>query len=203
MLIRRLINEDNDRLFSRSSEIENLIDKTFPACLEVMKLIEFKEKSNGRDTRHWFDILTSIVDDIGSGNNLRWPQLAFSCTLDDDDLYNFIKNDYRKVRNKFGNPEEVIDDLRRELMTTDNRKYSGWVSNIDDFLDISNEQYLKYYKYISLCLSGDIGPDEWDPWTLTWDKSMMNMEISTDECQVDIRETLEACIKNITENISY
>ena len=48
MLIRRLINEDNDRLFSRSSEIENLIDKTFPACLEVMKLIEFKEKSNGR-----------------------------------------------------------------------------------------------------------------------------------------------------------
>ena len=203
MLIRRLINEDNDRLFSRSSEIENLIDKTFPACLEVMKLIEFKEKSNGRDTRHWFDILTSIVDDIGSGNNLRWPQLAFACTLDDDDLYNFIKNDYRKVRNKFGNPEEVIDDLRKELMTTDNRKYSGWVSNIDDFLDISNEQYLEYYKYISLCLSGDMKPDEWDPWTLTWDKSMMNMEISTDECQVDIRETLEACIENITENISY
>lgn len=135
-----IIRNLEEKLFTgtRSDEVDDLLDHTFSASMEIMKLIEFKEKCGGRDIKHWFDVVCGILNNKIGGYYVK-THMAFIGALSDEDAEDLIKSDYQKVRRRFGSPEDFIDNLRRGLETTDNGKYRPFLTVGKKFLDITNE----------------------------------------------------------------
>lgn len=216
MIIRRKLISLVDKLFAinRGNSIDNLYNLTKGATMEIIKLIEFRKLcGEGKVMNHWLDVVSGILMRIHKNNSPVKFYMGFIGTLDDRSIINLLSyGELEKIRSEYSTPEDFIQVVKNKLKLQTNKgseKYADWIKSNGGFL-VSNEDYVSYFKFITLSLAGDI-----DPTSINFDESWKIFSVSGDVVsdnpknrniipnKESIKELLKICINKITENVSY
>lgn len=101
------------------------------------------------------------------------------------------------IRNLYSSPEDFILKVEKEII--DSRKYSDVITGYSFFQKLNN--YIRYFKYITLCLAGEIKPEDWKYQSL-WIrkeipvKSKIIYESRSDSVNI-IKDIFTECVKYI------
>lgn len=155
--------------FSKFDTLDKVFNTAIPRiCLEIMKCIEMYETE---DVYHWIKdkivktINEVIVEDLTPQTLLC---LGFD-KLSNKDLVGAIGNSNVVTRfySLYRSPEDFIKTVKYRLLTETKKgepKYKDWFDN--NPIQYTDGEYVDFYKYISLCLSGQLDPDiddfDWD-----------------------------------------
>ena len=154
----------------------------YQPSLNVMKLIEMyflTDSISGKNYHaHWLDM---TVSSISNHNKFIYPQQFFVWIEDKNTIEKVLgKNNANILFEKFANdPNEFLSMIQYHMLNDTNSidnstaKYKDWFSK--NPIQYSNKEYLLFYKYIALCLSGQLNPDMDD--------------INNSSCQSKIRAT--------------
>ena len=119
--------------------------------------------------------------------------------------------DYDKITNDYSSPISYINAVKNKLKNQKNNageKYSDWLNINKGFL-VSNDDYMIYFKFITLCLAGILNPDNFQGWEIITtkkneiltkaipDKPKINLD------KVGIAKVLKECVDIISTNITY
>lgn len=148
--------------FSKFDTLDKIFQTAIPrVCLELMKCIEMYET---RDVFHWSieKVISQTIEEIKIDVT---PQtllcLGFE-NLNNKNLINSIGNinTINKFHNLYGSPEDFVRYIKNKLLTETKNgeaKYKSWFD--EKPIQYSDEEYIDFYKYIALCLSGQLDPD--------------------------------------------
>lgn len=226
MIIKRKLNSDlpkDDKLFSfRGDLINSLLKQTEGAAMEIMKAIEFK-KISGDDKMvdHWINIASGILARINSDTGDIKFHMGFIGALSNRDISNLLGSSdiLEDIRSKYRTQIDFIKAVKQKLRKEVNKgqeKYTEWLNKNNGFL-VSDKDYINYFKFITLCLSGiiDIFNDddysEGNGWRILDgrinsinipEESILKID-RTKELKESIKPVLKECINRISENITY
>lgn len=197
--------------FARLNNISDVLDTaTVRCCLEVMKCIEMFEVGG---LRHW--IGDKAVNQTISGledvdDNLR-PQIVFCLAIEPNlsknkSLCESIGN-YNIITKYSKSPIDFINLIKNRLLTetkSGEAKYSTWFK--ENPIKYTSEEYVDFYKYISLCLSGQLNPevDEFD-WNIerVLRRYFVNYQIPAIKLSAkDCQQIIAICINNIVRRVN-
>lgn len=204
MIIKRLLSEIKSKLFSKSENIQNLIDNSIPVTAEIIKAIDFYGKDKGENLNHWIRVARGIIIDNITRDTTA--EMSFVGALNRSDRYRLLGGDSNKISEEFGDSDKFLTLVKTWLLTSKGQKYNSWINSLNDF-KVSNEDYQIYFKYITLCLCGVLEPEDWDTdWM--WNKALDRIQIPN---TINIKKTdsdkvmsiLMQCVKMIIPYISY
>ena len=153
-----------EKLFGVSKEPINIVKDVY---MEGIKLIEmwrsFENRGKVGDyTLHWINRMTTVIYTMCSNEDWYCYQLFFA-PLDKNTLKGEagkLKKDYSKGRS----PEKVIqDELDYVLNLKENGKfkYKEVIESQGGF-SITPKEYISFFKYLALSLSGQYNKGPWD-----------------------------------------
>lgn len=149
--------KDFSNLNSRSGQLEYLVEGCHTIALELIKAIDFYWYSP-ENVNHWIDKTTGYLYKM-VGKEYIFPHFGLLCSFQHKNISNLIGLDgLSKVIEKYKSPEDFILSVENEILVS--KKYDTWIKDISFFRQ--TKDYLKIFKYISLCLSGNINPNDWD-----------------------------------------
>ena len=217
MIILRL---NEERLFavSRSSQLNSLFDVMESTAMEVMKLVEFK-KICGDDgmVDHWLNVASSNLANKVDSTTIRF-HMGFLGALNDEDIDSLIKN-VDLVRSKYKTPIDFVRAVKQRLRNETkggSYKYRDWlrendkITHNDNKFLVSDEDYIDLFKFITLSLSGDIKPRDYNYWDI-FSNEIQKMPISR-KPKINLRDQmlgryikdiLKECIELMSKNIDY
>lgn len=218
MIILRLNEEERLFAVSRSSQLNSLFDVMESTAMEVIKLVEFK-KICGDDgmVDHWLNITSSNLANKVDSTTIRF-HMGFLGALNNEDIDSLIKN-IDLVRNKYKTPVDFIKAVKKRLRNETKKgdyKYRDWlkendkITHNDNKFLVSNEDYVNLFKFITLSLSGDIEPSDYNYWDI-FSNEIQNMPISrkpktnlrNQMLSKYIKDILKECIEMMSKNITY
>ncbi len=144
------------------STLDSVFSTAIPRiCLEIMKCVEMYETE---DTFHWVrDKIVKTINEVTVEDLTPQTLLCLGFDkLNNKDLVNAIGNSNITARfyNLYRSPKDFIRMIKDRLLTEAKKgepKYRFWFDiNPVKYLD---EEYINFYKYIALCLSGQLNPD--------------------------------------------
>lgn len=158
-----------EALFSnidRASAVKEIYGNDNPQSrrvfLEIMKTIEMYDIfADGRNLRHWIDkTVTAIIKvknmKVFKGQTVFSP-IDWSKAGEEVLGWNILS----EISEKYRTPENMIEQfVIHQLLTERNSgdiKYGTVISGRGDIY-YTPKQYLQYYKYIGLCVSGQLDP---------------------------------------------
>ena len=170
MIIKRKIIKLFDKLFaiSRGDSINTLLNLTEGATMEIMKLIEFRKLcGEGKMMDHWLSDASGILaNKIHRNNGPVKFYMAFIGALDNKSIENLLSvGDLDDIRRKYYTPEKFIESVKNKLksqVNKGNEKYTDWIFKNNKGFLVSNEDYVSYFKFITLSLAGEIDPNDFD-----------------------------------------
>ena len=221
MIIKRKLNSINpnieelvnveEKLFtkSKSDEIENLLNLTEGIGMEIMKAIEFY-KLGEENVNHWLSV---AAGNFAKANKKTIKfHMGLIGALSRSDITGMLSfGDYDKITNDYSSPISYINAVKNKLKNQKNNageKYSDWLNINKGFL-VSNDDYMIYFKFITLCLAGILNPDNFQGWEIITtkkneiltkaipDKPKINLD------KVGIAKVLKECVDIISTNITY
>lgn len=172
------------------------------ACLEIMKCLEmFQSGALG----HWIvDKIEKLpIKEANKSFNIS-PVSLLSPAIENrrgGQLLNIFRNSnlLNKFSEDFPNPESYVSFIKTELLTETRNGEPKYKNHFDRFgFKYSIEEYCDFYKYIALCLSGQLDPrvDEFD-WNI--EKVIRPMKVNYTSCSnLGISNILAQCIYNIS-----
>lgn len=180
-------------------------------CIEIIKLIELYNNCNGNDIKHWMtEITNTFIKNVLDSEKVispSWskPQLSFIKAVESEStISKVLGNDFLKYCDSgFGNI--YIEYLWKEILEMSQRgerKYVDAIKYNGGFL-ISPEDYILLFKYISLCLSGQLNYNNIDLWSDINSISRLNVNynINTNYKINDLRKIIANCIFQFKGNI--
>jgi hypothetical protein len=142
---------------SRQDQLSYLIDGCHTIAMELIKAIDLYFQDN-QDVSHWVDKPVGYILKL-SGRSAVELHYSLICSFPDSDIIKLIGVDgLTLIRNKYSTPEKFIEEVINEILT--DAKYKIWLKNRKFFQ--SAKDYIKYFKYITLCISGEILPEDWN-----------------------------------------
>ena len=163
--IKRFSQFIEEKLFSgKSKKPINIVKDVY---MEGIKLVEmwrsFENRGKVGDyTLHWINRMADVIDKTGTGEEVLCYQLFFA-PLDKNILKGEagkLKKDYSKGRS----PEKVMqDELDYVLNLKENGKfkYKEVIESQGGF-SMTPKEYISFFKYIALSLSGQYNKGPWD-----------------------------------------
>ena len=218
MIILRL--KEEERLFavSRSSQLNSLFDVMESTAMKVIKLVEFK-KICGDDgmVDHWLNVASSNLANKVDSTIIRF-HMGLLGALNDEDIDSLIKN-IDLVRSKYKTPTDFIKAVKKRLRNETKEgdyKYRDWlrendkITHSDNKFLVSDEDYVNLFKFITLSLSGDIEPSDYNYWDI-FSNEIQNMPVSrkpktnlrNQMLGRYIKNILKECIEMMSKNITY
>ena len=221
MILKRKLNSINpnteelnveERLFakSKSNEIENLLNLTEGIGMEIMKAIEFY-KLGKENVNHWLSVAAGNFAKVDGKTTIKF-HMGLIGALSRSDITGMLSfGDYDKITNDYSSPISYINAVKNKLKNQKNNageKYSDWLNINKGFL-VSNDDYMIYFKFITLCLAGILNPDNFQGWEIITtkkneiltkaipDKPKINLD------KVGIARVLKECVDIISTNITY
>ena len=191
-----IILRNNEKLFSdRSTEIIQIIKSGHTYVKEIMKSIELYW-DDPKDVSHWIDKAGGYIFNDTVNKTYVKLQYCFINSLSDKEIISLVGNDsLSKIRVIYKNPEEFIQAVKEEILTENGGKYKTWIKSYNDF-KITNKEYINILKYISLCFSGYINPNEW--YDNTWISLNIPKSSKINITNVNqLKDLIHLCVKNI------
>lgn len=201
-----------EKLFAETSRADDL-DKisTFNdrICVEIMKMMEMYDLNNGQHLYHWMrNLVKSFFKDILNTKFIMYskkiPQVAF------------IKADPKNAEKQIGQdfvskyitmtPIDYIEFLKKFLLSmrdSDGIKYDDAIRNNGGFI-YSNEDYIAFYKYIGLCLSGQLNYENTDFWSDINQIERLNIDYSRSSLnsnELHLEKVIGNCLFQLKYNI--
>lgn len=217
IILRKLI----DKLFTtktRKDEIDDLLGITEAATMEIMKAIEFyKLGGEGAMIDHWVEVANGKIREPHSAQGTVKFHMGFIGVWDKNDVINLLgQNTYDNLEKSYTNPKGFIEKVKNKLKKQTNQgeeKYDDWLKSNKKFL-VSNEDYVTYFRFITLCLAGELDPDfyeggnEWRITSISGDKRdidkrkiLKNPKINLTKDQT--KQLLRKCVDIIVVNVDY
>lgn len=148
--------------FSKFDTLDKVFNTAIPRiCLEIMKCIEMYETE---DVSHWVkDKIVKTINEVTVEDLTPQTLLCLGFDkLSNKDLVGAISNSNITTRfySLYKSPEDFIKTIKDRLLTETKKgepKYKDWFDN--NPIQYSDEEYIDFYKYIALCLSGQLDPD--------------------------------------------
>lgn len=173
MRIRRL-SIINEKLFSRQDGLRYLSTFCDKVCIGVIKLVELYELDRGNNIKHWMNSIVSsaMISVINSGKEISnvyisSPQFSFIKAIESSfTISRVLGNDFLEYCNS-GIGKIYIKNLCKEILEMTQRnekKYVDAIKQNGGFL-VSPKDYILLFKYIALCLSGQIDYKNFDLWS--------------------------------------
>lgn len=180
----------------------------YQPCLNIMKLIEmfyaYLEKGYNDDREHWLDmVMKSFEETCG-----YISPLTFFVWLESDQkiLYKILgTNEFNEFSKDFNNSVDYINFIKNHLLLdTKNSepKYKNWFKKYP--FERTLEEYLYYFKYIALCVSGQLTPEIDNLYESSTQRKVYNTKINYERnlypnktLLVKLRDIIYKCIKNI------
>lgn len=159
----RLIRQKLFAEITRSDNIFKMSEYSDKICIELMKLVELYNYGEGKDINHWFtNLINSFYKDFIKSSYIvvgkYKPQLGFIKVFDKDSVSKFVGDDFVNNYMKLSS-ENYIKFLKDYLLKMrDSRlgiKYLDAINSNGGFI-YSDEDYILFYKYIALCITGQM-----------------------------------------------
>lgn len=179
---------------SRQDLLNYLVSSCHTIAMEFIKAIDLYWYDN-QDVSHWVDKPTGYILRLANKIDLHYSLI---CSFADSTIRNLIGVDGLSiVRNLYNTPEEFIQSVFKEIL--DDNKYKIWIKDYNFFK--KPKEYIRYFKYITLCISGHITPEDWDNQS-SWIRKQIPKEsiikfYKTQEGNRKLHELLTKCIENI------
>ena len=189
------------------STLDEVFNTVIPrVCLELMKCIEMYEFGS---THHW--VVDKIVNQTIEKVELDLtPQILLSLGFE-----NFNNRDLRdavgnvnilsRVCGIYKSPIGFIQSIKTRLLTEKEKgmkKYKSWFDN--NPIQYSDEEYIDFYKYIALCLSGQLNPDVDDfDWNIEKVLKRTKVDYSLDAkfSDKEKQRLIAKCVTNIVHRL--
>lgn len=209
MKLKRIFKEEQKE-FSKIDNKDDLIefDILSRVPLEIMKTIEMWRFNRGSYVTHW--CLEKIVDDtIKPSLKIITPvTLLIGCEKDKTSIFAVLGvNRGKKILNQFSTPEDFIEAVKRKLLTEKKNNsykidsfaaYSKWFNQ--NGFKTTTEDLLFYYKYIALCLSGQLDPyivdSPWDEYNEIFRLKVNYAQFVSKDLKI-IKSIIAKCMINI------
>ena len=182
------------------STLDSVFKTAIPRiCLEIMKCIEMYETE---DVYHWVkDKIIKTINEVTVEGLTPQTLLCLGFDkLSNKDLIDAINNSNTTTKffSLYRSPEEFIKSIKDRLLTETKNgkpKYNSWFDN--NLIQYTDEEYVDFYKYIALCLSGQFDPniDNYD-WNI--EKSLRRIKVCYSLSGVAKDKLLEIISKSIT-----
>lgn len=177
--------------------------------LNIMKSLEMWTLTNSHGKSyvpHWIEEM--VFDEVLEKLIKKGipPQKAFAIFEPERTLRSVFGSNLAEeyIISDYPNPEDVYQLIETRLLTevkkgTDSSdpKYKQWFKN--NPIKMSTEEYIQFFKYIALCLSGQLNPEvDTDLWSLSRKISTtkVNYDIIKYNAKKDIVKIIINCIKN-------
>lgn len=166
--------KDFSSLSDRNGQIKYLVDGCHTIALELIKSIDLYWYSP-ENVNHWIDKSSGYLHKM-VGRDYIFPHFGLICSFSHKNISNLIGDDgLDEVTSKYRTPEEFILSVESELLQS--RKYYTWIKDPSFFRSLKD--YIKIFKYISLCLSGTITKEDWEnQWMWIKEEIPLNSSIS-------------------------
>ena len=185
------------------STLDSVFNTAIPRiCLEIMKCIEMYETE---DVYHWVkDKIIKTINEVTVESLTPQTLLCLGFDkLSNKDLIDAINNSNTttKFSSLYRSPEEFIQSIKKKMLTETKNgkpKYKSWFDN--NPIQYSDEEYVDFYKYIALCLSGQLNPDVDDfDWNI--EKVLKRTKVDYSLSGVAKDKLLEIVSKSITNTV--
>lgn len=207
---------EEERTFaeSRGDEIKNLLNLVEGNAMEIMKAIEFyKLGGEGPMIDHWISIANGRLHktDYGDDSTVRF-HMGFIGALNKKDITTMLsEGDYQTISGKYSTPEKFIEAVKNKLSKQTNKgeeKYEDWITKDNEGFLVSNEDYVTYFKFITLCLAGVIEESDYLSWQILSNGYKFNKMVvpKAPIYKLNKEQTkgiLRNCIDKIIVNVPY
>lgn len=191
--------KDFSNLSNRAGQLSYLIGSCHTISLELIKAIELYWDSP-ENVNHWIDKASGYLHRM-TGKEYIFPHFGLICSFKHKNISDLIGVDgLNEILKKYKSPEDFILNIENEILLSN--KYKTWIKDLSFFKE--TKDYLRIFKYISLCLSGTIVPEDWNNQWLWINKDIpFGGEILFNKFsngQKEIWEILKSCIDTINGN---
>ena len=131
-----------------------------------------------------------------SNNGKVYPHMSLLCALSDEDIISSLGNmGLKKVREMYKSPEEFIVEVENKILR--DAKYKTWITDPNFFQ--KPKDYIRYFKYITLCIAGEIDPSDWKYQSLWINKKVQSTPkiVFNKSDKNKLHTLLINCIENI------
>lgn len=206
---------EKELLFSeRREQVDKLLNLTEGIGMELMKAIEFYELGGkGKMIDHWISVASGKLIEIHKAKGTVKFHMGLIGALYRKDIISMLSfGDYDKVVKIYPSPIKYIKDVKTKLSSQTNsgeEKYSDWLIKDNKGFLVSDDDYLIYFKFITLCLAGIMDPDNFMGWEILSTKKNEIMWLDVPQSpkivlnKQQINSLLRNCIDKIVTNISY
>lgn len=214
MIIYRKL-QQNEKLFgvSRSDQLDRLLNRSIMIAEETLKLIEFHFKDGGEYLKHWSKRLSGFICETISDQTNAYSVYVNALNNEDGGTI-LTEGDFLRFRRKFRNADDFITKVKLATINDDDNKYKRFVNKLSDF-KLDNEDYQFIFKYISLCLCGELRPNDLNYWQHRYQTNFDYLhrfptidklpdEFRFENNDVDrlkIQNIITDCINNVTEEL--
>lgn len=187
-----------EKLFGKSNEPINVVQDVY---METVKLVEmwrsFSDNQGrfGVNTPHWINHLTDKMWYVGKPYNFNYQ--SFFAPLDNN--INNIKGDvgvFGRDYSKGRSPEKIIENEINSVLNLKEGGANKYRSTINSQKGISRtpKDYLYFFKYLALSLSGQYSGGPWDN-TNFIDRT--NINYSTIGYKINGKEELQRYLEHL------
>lgn len=194
IILRRIAIE---RLFSdRATEVNQIIVAGHTYVKEIMKAIEMYW-DDPDDVSHWIDKAGGYISNDTFNKSYVKPHYCFIDCLRDDEITSLVGiNSLNLIRSKYKTSEDFVKSVKIEILTERSGKYKTWIKSISDF-KYSDKEYVELFRFISLCISGEVNPDYWFNTNL-WNRLKITNKSDLKIYSVNqLKDLIHSCIESI------
>ena len=189
-------------------------DKTFiQAPLNIMKAVEMFELDEGEHVTHWLgQMAVDLVMMQFPKIYLTYQAVVSACVESSDSILSRAlgTNEVRYIRENYGSPDDFIYYVMYKMlnMTKQDKPdlqpkyFAKWFRSKDpNCLKFTVDDYKVFYKYIGLCLSGQLDPfvtdrDYYGSYSKI-QKTPINYNLKNIKTSKSLTDILIRCVQNI------
>ena len=177
--------------------------------LDLLKLIEMYKYDNGKHVEHWLGLISDTALEISKANIS--PQILFCWIENDKNILSKVlgQNHAINFRDKYSNSYEFLFHLQDRLLNDEEQSskkyYNRFKGSRKNFIfEDDHDRYLNCFKYIALCISGQLVPNEpGDFDNMINDSRFRNMKINYKINKRYTKENLMNIIDKCVKDILY
>ena len=199
-----------DKLFALTNQ-EFLSTHSRLALLNLLKCFELYNLNNGKHVNHWVNKAVNSI--LSLSKKFRLPQDMFSILDTNSPLSDTER--YKLFEEAGGEKEKdiLVGCIIKDFLNIGSSKESGQEAKyghlytnknkVDTLIKNTTGKYSVYFRYIALCLSGQLAPEDW--WTERGNipRMQINYGLQHDLNNEEIKSTISQCILTVCGENDY
>lgn len=204
-----------EKYFSLTPQ-EFLSSQSRLGVLNMLKSVELFNLDNGKWVNHWINKVTScasLLQKRGYSAQCIFSILDLQSSFSKNPLGSAEKDKIEKEAGGISESDILVGCIIKDFLNIGSSKESGQESRyghlytnkskVDTLIKNTTGKYSVYFRYIALCLSGQLVPEDW--WTERGDipKTSVDYSLRRNLSNEEIKSTISQCILTVCGENDY